>query len=452
MTRLDATFTADQDRIIDEWKTLLSFKSISTAPEHNQDCLDCAAWLRDHIAHLGFNAELLETGTKPVVYAERRGAKGAPTILFYGHYDVQPVDPVAAWTNPPFEPEVREGRMYARGAQDNKGQHFYVLKALEHLIQQDRLVPTVKIFLEGEEECGSTGINAAMPAWKDRLRSDVLLVTDLGMLAPDQPTLTMSLRGIIHATVEISGPRTDLHSGMHGGLAPNPANALCRLLTTLHNEDGSIAIPAFYEGIRPTTAQERLLAESMPFDADRYERATGVPPLGGEGRLSAIERLGLRPCLDCNGMNSGFNGHGVKTIIPAIARAKLTARLPAGLNPQVCLDALIAHLESRAPKGLKLHIMDYGVGGSGLRLDPGSDIIARGKQIADTLSDQPARYRWEGASIPVIVGLAEISEAQTLMVGFGCEEDNIHAPNESFSLERFHMGYTFALRFFESYA
>ena len=270
MDGLDLTFSQQQDRIVAEWKKLLSFKSISTDPEHEHDCLACAEWLREHLAQIGFKSELLETGTKPLVFAERQGAEGAPTILFYGHYDVQPVDPVEAWDSPPFEAEIRDGRMYARGAQDNKGQHFYVLKALEQLIKEDRLIPTVKIFLEGEEECGSTGITSSMQAWKERLRSDILLVTDLGMAAPDQPTLTMSLRGIIHATAELSGPRTDLHSGMHGGLAPNPATALCRLLTTLHDENGAIAIPAFYEGIQPTSAAERSLAAAVPFDAERY--------------------------------------------------------------------------------------------------------------------------------------------------------------------------------------
>jgi acetylornithine deacetylase/succinyl-diaminopimelate desuccinylase-like protein len=451
MSVLDESFETDKERILKEWKTLLSFPSISTDSTHHPDCLACADWLRDHLNGIGFQAELLETDGKPVVFAERKGAEDAPTILFYGHYDVQPVDPVEAWDSPPFTPTLVDGRMVARGAQDNKGQHFYVLKALEHLIKTEALTPTVKVFLEGEEECGSTGITACMPNWKDKLKSDILLVTDLGMTSPTQPTLTMSLRGIIHMTVELSGPRTDLHSGMHGGLAPNPATAMCRLLASLHNDDGSIAVSNFYDGIQPISPTEKTLADAMAFDVETYKRNTGVEPVGGEADKTPVERLGLRPALDCNGVHSGFNGEGSKTIIPAHARAKLTARIAAGQDPQQCLTALINHLHTHSPKGLTLKISDEGVGGVGLRLDPASELISRGKTIADTLTDNEAVYRWEGASIPVIADLAAVAEAEPLMVGFGCEEDNIHAPNESFSIERFHMGYTFAKRFFQSF-
>ena len=291
MSVLDDSFEADKERILEEWRTLLSFPSISTDSVHHPDCLACADWLHKHLDSIGFQAELLETDGKPVVFAERQGAEHAPTILFYGHYDVQPVDPVEAWDSEPFTPTLVDGRMVARGAQDNKGQHFYVLKALEHLIQTEALTPTVKVFLEGEEECGSTGITACMPNWKDKLKSDILLVTDLGMTSPTQPTLTMSLRGIIHMTVELSGPRTDLHSGIHGGLAPNPATAMCRLLASLHNDDGSIAVSGFYDGILPVSPTEKALADTMAFDVDTYKRNTGVAPVGGEAGKTPVERL-----------------------------------------------------------------------------------------------------------------------------------------------------------------
>ncbi len=290
-----------------------------------------------------------------------------------------------------------------------------------------------------------------MEAWGDKLKSDYLLVTDLGMVDPHTPTLTMSLRGIIHATVTLSGPRKDLHSGMHGGLAPNPATELCRLIAGLHDDKGAITVPGFYDGIRPMSDSEQRLAAGQAFDYDTYRQETGVAPEGGERERVPLERLGMRPCIDVNGLQGGFSGQGVKTIIPASASAKLTARLAAGQDPQRCLDALLDHLRRNTPDALTCTIQEAGAGGSGLRLDPDSELIMRGKQVLDALADREATYRWEGASIPVIVDLARVSGAEPLMAGFGCEEDNIHAPNESFSLERFRLGYRFAWNFFDSF-
>lgn len=439
-----AAFDRNRETILDQWMELLAFPSISTDPAHHRDCVACAEWLVRHLRENGFaDARLLPTPGNPVVFAERKGKPGKPVVLFYGHYDVQPVDPLNAWHNPPFAPTLVNGRMRARGAQDNKGQHFYALKAMEALIAAGRLDATVKVLIEGEEECGSHGISAAMGAWRDQLAADLLLVTDIGMDGPRIPTITLSLRGLIHLTVEISGPLRDLHSGTHGGVAPNPAIALARMIASLHSAHGDIAVRGFYDGVQAPSQAELALIRFIPFDPDAYRKATGVPPSGGERALPVPERLGLRPSLEVNGMRSGFDGAGVKTIIPATARAKFTARLAAGQNPAACLAALEAHLHAQVPDGLKLTIVEKGVGGSGFRLNPESAWVSRATEVLQNIYGVAPVRRWEGASIPVIAELARVSGAEPLLVGFGLEEDAIHAPNESFALEQFRNGYRY---------
>jgi acetylornithine deacetylase/succinyl-diaminopimelate desuccinylase-like protein len=364
-------------------------------------------------------------------------------VLFYGHYDVQPVDPVDAWTTPPFSPTEFDGRIRARGAQDNKGQHFYAIKAMEALVRENRLNRTVKVILEGEEECGSDGITASLSEWQDFLQADILMVTDLAMHTLRQPAITLGLRGIVDVTVELSGPGTDLHSGMHGGLAPNPATEMARLIASLHHNSGAIAIDGFYDPVLPLSDKEQELVASVPFDEAEYERLSGVPPVAGEDGLPARVRLGFRPCLDVNGMHSGFDGPGVKTIIPSRARAKLTARLAAGQEPQAAVDAIAAHLEAHKPAGLKLDITEKGASGAGFRLDPESSSIDTAREVLRDICEEEAALTWEGASIPIIADLARVSGAEPLLIGFGLEEDCIHAPNESFSIEQFKRGYMY---------
>ncbi len=439
-----SAFEQHREKILAQWMELLAFPSISTDPAHHHDCLACAEWEVQHLRAMGFdNARLLPTPGNPVVFAERQGLPGKPVVLFYGHYDVQPVDPLEAWHTPPFAPTLIDGRMRARGAQDNKGQHFYALKAIETLIQQNALGATLKILIEGEEECGSHGIAAAMPNWRDLLKADLLLVTDIGMDGPRAPTITLSLRGMLHLTAELSGPVRDLHSGTHGGVAPNPAIGLARMIASLHNPDGSIAIPGYTDGIQPPTPDELEMIRAMPFDAAAYRKATGVPPTGGERARPVSERLGLRPTIEVNGFRSGFDGPGVKTIIPALARVKFTSRLAAGQDPARCLAALETHLRQHTPEGLTLTITEKGVGGSGFRLNPKSPWVTRATSVLQNLYGVAPIRRWEGASIPIIAELAKISGAEPLLVGFGLEEDSIHAPNESFALDQFRNGYLY---------
>lgn len=438
-----STFAANRDRYIAEWKELVSFPSISADPAHEADCVRCAEWISANLKRIGFESRLLPTSTKPVVYAARSGKAGRPVVLFYGHYDVQPIDPLDEWTSPPFAPEIRDGRLYGRGAQDNKGQLLYALKAMEALIRENALDVTVRIIIEGEEECGGHGISEVLARHADLFKADVLMITDTGTVDSGDPTITMSLRGVVHLTVRLSGPLHDLHSGVHGGVAPNPALHIARLMATLHNPDGSIAVAGFADSLVPPTELERTLLQTAPFDEARYRAQTGVAPVGGEQRFSPAERLGFRPTIEINGIHSGYGGSGIKTIIPASAEAKITSRLVAGQDPRHCLDCLVKHLEAHAPQGLRLDITERGVSGPGLKLNPESPLVAKAGRVLREVTGKKAVFRWEGASIPVVSELSHASGAEPLLIGFGGEADRIHAPNESFSLEQFRLGYLY---------
>jgi acetylornithine deacetylase/succinyl-diaminopimelate desuccinylase-like protein len=446
-------FDANRERFFENWKTAVRFPSVGADPAHAEDCRACAGWFSARLREAGFDTELLETGAPPVVFGVRRGKPGTPVILLYGHYDVQPADPLEAWTSPPFDPVFRDGRLYGRGAQDNKGQLVYVLAALETL---NRLAGadlcTIKVLLEGQEESGSDGLSHALPGWAERLKADVLMVTDTFMAESGAPSIVMGLRGIVHLTVTVEGPLRDLHSGCHGGLAPNPADALCRLIAGLHRKDGRLAVKGFDAGCRPATAREKELLAREPFDSARYEAQTGVPPAGGETAIAPYERLGFRPTIEVNGIHGGYGGAGSKTIIPARAFAKLSARLTAGQDPAKALAAIEAHLKKHAPAGLRVTVSEATVGGPALCLDADAPLAARAAGVLREVCGREAAYHWEGASIPVLTLLARVAGgAQPLLIGFGREEDQVHAPNESFAQERFRLGYLFMTRFLSGF-
>jgi acetylornithine deacetylase/succinyl-diaminopimelate desuccinylase-like protein len=423
---------------------LPAFESISTLPEHGAECARCAAWLAARLRAIGMEAELLETKTKPVVYGCRKGDAGRPTVLFYGHYDVQPVDPLSFWQSHPFKAEQREGRIYARGAQDNKGQIVFFLSALQALIDQGALRCTVKVLIEGEEEAGSAGLRGALPGWNDKIKADVLMVCDSDCAAPGVPAIAMGLRGVIGLTVRLGGLKKDLHSGQHGGVVQNPALEMARLLATLHRPDGAVAVTGFYDGIAPVSDEERRLVACIPFDVEAYRAAVGVAPIGGEKGYLPRERSGFRPTIEVNGVHSGYGGPGTKTIIPAHAVAKLTARLVAGQEPQRCLDLMIEHLRSHAPAGLELEISEAEVAGPAMRCDPKSALVQRAAGVLKLIFEREPVFVWEGGSVPIVADLARIVKGNTLLVGFGLEADNVHAPNESFSLEQLKWGFLYA--------
>jgi len=444
---LELLFNQNSTRFLDEWKTLLRFPSVGVDPERTTDCRACAEWLRAHLTGLGFSACLLPTDSHPVVFAERPGKPGKPTVLFYGHYDVQPPDPLDQWQSPPFEPDVRDGRLYARGASDNKGQSFAALKALETLIRSNALDCPMKILLEGDEESGRLPILKLLQTQSPLMRADVVMSADMGAVSSGAPTLTMGLRGIASMTLVLSGANYDLHSGVHGGRAPNPAHGLARLIASLHRDDGGVAVEGFYDGVREPTVRERELANAAGLDPVWFDRMFGVPPVGGETAYTPIERTSFRPALDVNGIHSGYGGAGSKTIIPAQALAKISVRLVPGQDPERILNAVIRHLEHRVPPGLRLEITERAAGSPAVRVNLDSRPIRIAGDVLGQLSALPVAYLWEGASVPIMAHLPAAAGAEPVLVGFGSDADRIHAPNESYSLEQFRMCFLYTALF-----
>jgi acetylornithine deacetylase/succinyl-diaminopimelate desuccinylase-like protein len=357
------------------------------------------------------------------------------------------VDPIELWTTPPFEPSLRDGRLYARGAQDNKGQVFYFFKALEALIQTGAPLPTIKVLLEGEEECGSVALRAGVHGWGEKLKADVMMVCDTGMVAPGVPTITMGLRGIADFELKVHGPRTDLHSGVFGGVVLNPIRALVQIIAALYNTDGSIAVPGFYDGVEAPEPEDRKLANSAPLDLGAISAALGVPFTGGEKLLPPLERRGFRPTLELNGIGGGYQGAGGKTVIPSVCMAKFSLRLVKGQDPLATLEKVTSYIRSIVPEGVRVEIPHQTVGGSALQLSTKSENVQRAtRAIQNAFSREPV-FLWEGASVPIIPELAAASGSDPILVGFGLEEDQIHAPNESFSIDQFQQGYRFVTSF-----
>ena len=440
-------FTANRDRILSSWCDLLRIECVSADAMALTHCARAAAWLRRWLKGAGFRTEVvLPPDGRPIVWAVRPGTPDAPTVLFYGHYDVQPADPLAAWTHPPFDPVCVDGRVYARGAQDNKGQVFAFLQGVAARIDAGLPLPTLRVLIEGEEECGSPSLLACAhdPAWRKRLAADVLLVCDTSVHPCGQPAIVTGLRGIQALTVTLRGPSHDLHSGVHGGLAPNPAQGMAELLASLHDPQGRIAVADFLHGRTAPTETECRLADAVPFDVAAYNAETGAPPEGGERTIPPIHRTAFHPALEVNGVHSGYGGPGSKTVIPAEAVAKLSARLCPDQNPSRTMDALLAHLRGHCPPGLTLELTDIHTGARGFRLPVDSPLIRLATDVLTRIDPRGPLTLWEGASIPIVTTLQEVSGAAPLLVGFGREEDRIHAPDESFGLDQFQQVMTYA--------
>ncbi len=443
VAQLQAHFAAQQNRFVREWQDFLRFPSVSTNPAKTEDCSACARWLMAHLEPMGFTTRLVPTSSHPLVFAERAGKKNHPTVLFYGHYDVQPEDPVELWKTPPFEPTLINGRMYARGAQDNKGQLFAALKAIETLVQSNALNCTLKILIEGDEEKGLTPVLPVLQMEKTALKADIVMAADTSAVSSGAPTITMGLRGILTFTATLSGPDHDLHSGVHGGRIPNPANALCRLITSLHQDDGRVAVPGFYEGVHEPSVEERALANAQPIDPAWYQSVTGVLPVGGEQQYTPVERSGFRPAIDLNGIHSGYGGAGSKTIIASRAMAKISARIVPGQDPVRILQLICDHLQKHVPPGLVLEISEAVPGGPAIRGNLSSPAITVARQVLSEISPLPTAFLWEGASVPILSHLPALAGGEAILVGFGSEQDNIHAPNESYSIEQFRLGFLY---------
>lgn len=447
---IDQWFKDHQQEIMEDYYTLLRFQTIGADGAYLKECEGCAAWIVAFLERLGFTAEVVrkDESLPGVVVAERHLEGALRTVLVYGHYDVQPVDPLALWESGPFEPEERGGRIYARGAQDDKGQWFSLLQGLRAAIEAGESLPTVRLVLEGQEESGS-GVLAEMAYdLRKRLASDVLLVADTGKDPVGRPAIVAGLRGVIHFTVTLRGPAYDLHSGQHGGLAPNPAQGIAELMASLHTKSGGIAVKGFCDGIVEPTEAELKVAMAEAFDEERYFEEVGVYPVGGERGVPAVVRNAFHPTIEVNGIHTGYGGPGSKTVIPSEAIAKVSCRLVPGQSPSAVWKALEAHFEAHCPRGMRLELTDVTGCEPGFRLPIDSPITRIAQEILDGFDERGSVLTWEGASIPIVARLRDVTGAAPLLVGFGMQEDRIHCPNESYSLEQFMDGVRWGAQIF----
>jgi acetylornithine deacetylase/succinyl-diaminopimelate desuccinylase-like protein len=419
----------------------LRIPSISTLPDHREDCRRAAGWLVDALGAAGLeHARIYETGGHPVAYADWLHAPGAPTVLVYGHYDVQPVDPLDLWTSPPFEPVVVDGRMLARGSADDKGQvHAHVMSAAAVLATRGRFPVNLKYVFEGEEEATSEHLDAWLDANRDLVAADLAIISDTGFFTGNVPALTVSLRGIMYAQIDVVGPPVDLHSGSYGGVVQNPANALAQVIAALKGPDGRIRIPGFYDDVVPLTEADRAALAALPFDEDEYRDHLGVPALVGEVGFTSLERRGARPTLDVNGLWGGFQGDGSKTIIPAHAHAKVSCRLVADQDSDRIFASLSAFVGEIAPPGVTVSVNMLGGGRPSMTPIDHPATQAAARAIEATFGSPPVYIR-EGGSIPVCASFSSTLSLPVVLFGFTQSDDNAHAPNEWMDLRNYETG------------
>ncbi len=448
-------------RFVEELKALLRIPSISTSPEHAADVRSAAEFLAAEFRRIGMhNVRLIETTSTahpnghPLVYADYLHVKGAPTVLLYGHYDVQPAEPLDEWKSPPFEPTERDGNIYARGAVDDKGQIWMHVKALESLLvaNHGKLPVNIRVIVEGEEEVGGEGIAAFVREHPDQLAADVALVSDTEMFAPDLPTLCVGLRGMIYTEIEARGARADLHSGMYGGVAPNPFFALAEIITKLKDETGKILIPGFYDRVATPTADELKAWKSLPFDEELYRQTeVGSIALTGEPGFSVLERTWSRPTLEVHGMPGGYIGAGAKTVIPARASAKISMRLVPDQTPAEIFALYKGYVESICPVGITLDVRLIHCGDPIVISTDNAYVRTATAAMHDVFHADTVFVRG-GGSIPIVGDFERELKIPTLMMGFGLPDDNLHAPNEKFHLANFHRGIESIIRFLTNVA
>jgi acetylornithine deacetylase/succinyl-diaminopimelate desuccinylase-like protein len=431
----------NRDRYLDELKALLAIPSISALPEHAADVTRCAEWCADEMRRIGLqNVRLIPTPGNPVVYGDWLGAADAPTILFYGHYDVQPVDPLNLWQSPPFEATIRDGEIYARGSADDKGQVFMHFKAVEaHMKQNGRLPANIKFILEGEEEVGSAHLDDFIRAHKSELAADVVVISDSPMFARGVPSMCYGLRGLVYCQIDLRGSSTDLHSGSFGGAVANPAFVLAQILTQMKDRGGRIKIPGFYDAVVPLQDAERQAWASLPFNERQYKKDFGIPKVFGESGYTTLERTWARPTFEVNGLLSGFTGEGAKTVLPAVAMAKVSMRLVPDQDPDTIAKLFEDYVRAIAPKTVQLTITRMHGGKPWMTAYDNPFVQAAGRAIERGFGRAPVFTR-EGGSIPVVSTFQEELGLPSVLFGVGLPDENAHAPNEKLDVGNFHNG------------
>ena len=433
--------TRERARFQSELFDFLRIPSVSAKSEHDGDTRRAATWLAENLSRTGLDVEVLETPKHPVVLGEWRGAGAdAPTVLIYGHYDVQPAEPLEEWSSPPFDPEVRDGKIFARGSADDKGQIFMHVKALEAALADGRTLPVnIVVLAEGEEEIGSPSLVPFVEQYKQRLAADVVVISDSAMFEEGLPSLLFSLRGLAYFELKARAAKTDMHSGAYGGAIPNPATALARIIASFHDSEGRIAIKGFYDDVLEWDAKTRAQITSLPFDEDDFRQGVGATALAGESGWSVLERLWIRPTCEVNGFLTGYTGEGAKTVLPAKAMAKVSFRLVPDQRPENVRGLLEAHLAEVTPPGIEIELLEHH-GGLPWKAEVGGCLFeAAATALEEAFGTRPV-LAGEGGSIPIVVEFERILGAPALLVGFALPGANMHAPDEWFPLENFEKG------------
>ncbi|WP_306013761.1 MULTISPECIES: dipeptidase [unclassified Allomuricauda] len=438
--------SANKDRFINELIDLLKIPSISADKAYKNDVLEAAKVVKKSLDDAGCdNTEICETKGYPVVYGDKIINPNLPTVLVYGHYDVQPPDPIHLWDSPPFEPVIKktelhpDGAIFARGACDDKGQFFMHVKAVEYMIQKNTLPCNVKFMIEGEEEVGSDSLGDFLKENSDKLKNDIILISDTGMIANDTPSITTGLRGLSYVEVEVTGANRDLHSGIYGGAAPNPINVLAKMIAQLHDENNHITIPGFYDKVQVISEEERAEMAKAPFDLEAYKKSLDIGDVHGEKGFSTPERFGIRPTLDVNGIWGGYTGEGAKTVIASKAYAKISMRLVPDQDWHEITDLFTKHFTSLAPKSVKVKVTPHHGGQAYVTPIESDGYQAASKAMETTFGKTPVPQR-TGGSIPIVALFENVFDSKTILLGFGLDSDAIHSPNEHFGVWNFLKG------------
>jgi acetylornithine deacetylase/succinyl-diaminopimelate desuccinylase-like protein len=444
---------SNKNNYVSELKEFLRIPSISTSEANKNDMRRGAEFVWKKLSDAGMqNVRVINTTGHPLVYAEWLNAPGKSTVLIYGHYDVQPVDPIELWETPPFDPAIRDGKIYARGATDDKGQMYTHIKSVEAFLKTKSKLPVnVKFIIEGEEEVGSGSLSKFMDENKELLKCDAILISDTALFAPGIPTITLGLRGISFMEISVTGPNRDLHSGTFGGTVENPINVLAKIITKLINENGRILIPGFYDDVVKISKKEREEFKKLPFNEKSYAKKLGVRELKGEKGYTTLERSWIRPTLDCNGIVGGFTEEGAKTVLPSKATAKISMRLVPNQNPKKIARLFIKYVKEITPKTVKVEVIELHGGNSVVTPFDDEATVAASKAMTKAFGKKTV-YMREGGSIPIVSKFVKSLKATPVLMGFGLNTENLHSPNEHFNLKHFHLGILSSAYFFSEYA
>lgn len=443
---------SNKDRFLQELFEWLRIPSISADSRHKGDVRKAAEFLKEKLAAAGIDkVEICETAGHPIVYGEKIKSPSLPTVLVYGHYDVQPADPLELWDSPPFEPVVKNDNIFARGSCDDKGQVYMHVKAFETMVKNELLPCNVKFMVEGEEEVGSDNLGTFVKANKDKLKADIILISDTALISLEHPSITTGLRGLSYMEVQVTGPNRDLHSGVYGGAVANPVNVLCRMIASLHDDKGKVTIPGFYEKVAKLSETERKAINKAPFDLDDYKRDLGIEEVAGEEGYTTLERTGIRPTLDVNGIWGGYTGEGAKTVLPSKAHAKISMRLVPDQVSAEITALFTKHMQSIAPKTVKVKVTAHHGGEPAVTPTDSPAFKAASMAFEEVWGKTPIPTR-DGGSIPIVALFKKELGLDTVLMGFGLDSDAIHSPNEHYGVRNFMLGIETIVSFYQHYA